>query len=306
MTTPSWPACSSIASGSTTSESASWPPRITSGKKGSPPSHPELLDWLAVDLVEHGWKLKRLHRLIMTSSVYRQRSERSTGSVPSRAEVVDPANELLGRMPLRRLEAEALRDAVLAASRRLNRRIGGPPTPLDSRADGLVLVSAKDPAAAARRSLYIFARRNYSAGLLDVFDFPIMALNCTRRPTTATPLQSLAALNSEFVQDEAAKFAERVRRETAPRADHAAWVERAFLVSLRAARAGRTTVLHEVARRAGEGIRGPASQRRSRPRSVHSRAFATCCSARMNFSTSIEREYFEPPGGSNEVARFGD
>jgi hypothetical protein len=146
---------------------------------------------------------------------------------------VDPANELLYRMPLRRLEAEAMRDAVLAASGELNRTLGGPPTPLVSQADGLVLVSAAlNPAAALRRSLYLFARRNYPVGLLDVFDFPIMALNCTRRPTTATPLQSLAALNSEFVQDRALKLAERVRADTGPCGDQAAWVERAFLLAL--------------------------------------------------------------------------
>ena len=202
------------------------------GLKGERPSHPELLDWLAVDLIEHGWTLKRLHRLIMTSAVYRQSSRRFRTDEPSRGEAVDPANELLFRMPLRRLEAEAMRDAVLAVSGELRRTMGGPPTPLVSRADGLVLVSAENRAAALRRSLYLFARRNYPVGLLDVFDFPIMALNCTRRPTTATPLQSLAALNSEFVQEHAVKLAERVRADTRMRGDRAAWIERAFLVAL--------------------------------------------------------------------------
>ena len=201
------------------------------GLKGAPPSHPELLDWLAVDLVEHGWTLKRLHRLIVTSAVYRQSSKRPGANERSLDETVDPANELLGRMSLRRLEAEAMRDAVVAVSGQLNHRVGGPPTPLVSQADGLVRVSSEQPAAADRRSVYIFARRNYPVGFLDVFDFPIMALNCTRRPTTSTPLQSLAALNSEFVQDHSAMFAERVRRETGPRGDGAAWVERAFLLA---------------------------------------------------------------------------
>ena len=201
------------------------------GLKGAPPSHPELLDWLAVDLAEHGWRLKRLHKLIMTSAVYRQSSRRPGVGEPSLAESVDPANDLLGRRSLRRLEAEALRDAVLATSGGLKRRLGGPPTPLVSRPDGLVLVAPSDPAAASRRSLYLFARRNYPVGLLDVFDFPIMALNCTRRPMTATPLQSLAALNSEFVQDQAVAFAARVRSETSALPRHAAEVERAFLLA---------------------------------------------------------------------------
>ncbi len=202
------------------------------GLKGARPSHQELLDWLAVDLVEHGWKLKRLHRLIMTSAVYRQSSKRAGAHEQSIRETVDPANELLGRMSMRRLEAEAMRDAVLAVSGGLNHRLGGPPTRLVSQADGLISVSAEDPAAADRRSLYVFARRNYPAGFLDVFDFPIMALNCTRRPTTATPLQSLAALNSDFVQDQSAIFAERVRSEMGPSRDRNAWVGRAFLLSL--------------------------------------------------------------------------
>ena len=94
------PGCWSIASGSITSASGSWPRRTTSGLKGAPPSHPELLDWLAVDLVEHGWRLKRLHRLIMTSAVYRQSSTALAERMSRRERrAVDPANELLGRMP---------------------------------------------------------------------------------------------------------------------------------------------------------------------------------------------------------------
>jgi len=201
------------------------------GLKGAPPTNPELLDWLAVDLVEQGWKLKRLHKLIMTSAVFRQSSRRPGPAEPARAETADPANDLLGRMPLRRLEAEAVRDAVLAVSGQLDRRLGGPPTPLVSRPDGLILVDPSRPADASRRSLYLFARRNYPVSLLNAFDFPIMALNCTRRPTTATPLQSLAALNSAFVQDQAASFAVRVRSETEQDAPPAALVERAFLLA---------------------------------------------------------------------------
>jgi hypothetical protein len=166
----------------------------------------------------------------MTSAVYLQSSTRAVASESSRASILDPANVLLGRMPMRRLEAEAMRDAILAVSGQLERRLGGAPTPLASRSDGLVLASASNPVAANRRSLYLFARRNYPVGLLDVFDFPIMALNCTRRPTTATPLQSLAVLNSEFVQDQAVAFAERVRLETTS-ADHTASVERAYLLA---------------------------------------------------------------------------
>ena len=214
------------------------------GIKGTPPTHPELLDWLAVDLVEHGWTLKRLHKLIMTSAVYRQSSRRSGAEESTLAETIDPANDLYGRMPLRRLEAEAVRDAVLAVSGRLDRRLGGPPTPLVSRPDGLVLVDPSTPADAVRRSLYIFARRNYPVGMLNVFDFPIMALNCTRRPTTATPLQSLAALNSEFVQDQAAAFAARVRSDTGAAAPPRELVERLLPRVRPQPIAGRAAALH--------------------------------------------------------------
>ena len=120
---------------------------------------------------------------------------------------------------------------MLAVTGRLDRRIGGPPTPLVSRADGLVLVEPSHPADASRRSLYLFARRNYPVGLLNVFDFPIMALNCTRRANTATPLQSLAVLNSEFVQDQAAAFAARLEADQGKTAAPAPLVERAFLLA---------------------------------------------------------------------------
>ena len=94
------------------------------GLKGAPPSHPELLDWLAVDLIEHGWRLKRLHKSIMTSAVYLQSSRRAGASELARALALDSANELLARMPLRRLEAEAMRDAMLAVSGQLEPPVG--------------------------------------------------------------------------------------------------------------------------------------------------------------------------------------
>ena len=191
----------------------------------------------------------------MTSAVYRQSSRRPGVDQPSLDESVDPANDLLGRRSLRRLEAEAMRDAVLAASGGLNRRLGGPPTPLVSRPDGLVMVASTDAAAARRRSVYLFARRNYPVGLLDVFDFPIMALNCTRRPTTATPLQSLAALNSEFVQDQAVAMAARVRTETSVSAPHAVQVRARLPAGIRAsAVAARIEALRRFAQAPGRGL----------------------------------------------------
>jgi hypothetical protein len=205
------------------------------GVKGAAPTNQALLDWLAVDFVEHGWSLKRLHRLVMTSAAYRQSSRRPAPDGPagsgSRAEAADPGNDGLWRMPLRRLDAESVRDAMLAVSGGLDRRMGGKPTPLLSRPDGLILPDPSKPADALLRSLYLFARRNYPVGILEAFDFPIMALNCTRRTTTATPLQSLTALNSDFAQGAAEAFAARVVAETGTAAPTEARVEHAFLLA---------------------------------------------------------------------------
>lgn len=211
------------------------------GIRGATPTHPELLDWLATEAMAGGWKAKRLHRLIMTSTVYRQSSRRS-------ADDADPGNDLLGRMPLRRLEAEAVRDAILTASGRLDRTLGGPAVPLDSRADGMVTVSAKAavPGGSQRRSLYLTARRNYPVSLLDAFDFPVMGVNCTRRSNTATPLQSLGLLNNEFVAAQAEAFAARLLAEAGSSIDQQ--IDRAFRLAL-----GRTANSAEM-RVAGEHV----------------------------------------------------
>jgi len=192
------------------------------GHLGARPTHPELLDWLANEFVQSGWKIKALHRLIVLSSVYRQ----SSAPHPE-GNAVDPGNQLLWRMRLRRLESECVRDAVLAASGKLNRTLGGPPVPVEPRPDGMVIVPANKlakPADAWRRSLYLFARRNYNVTLLNVFDQPVMATNCTRRIHSAVPLQSLTLLNDAFILEQARYFADRV----AAGADQEKQIEAAF------------------------------------------------------------------------------
>lgn len=200
------------------------------GRSGAPPTHPDLLDWLAVDFVENGWRFKRLHRMLMTSSVYRQASRRNSEGSESLAEQVDPNNELLWRMNLRRLEAESVRDSLLAVSGRLDRTLGGPPVHLEGSLEGLVTASEKEPQPSGqwRRSLYLMARRNYSLSLLDVFDFPVMALNCTRRINAATPLQSLTLLNSDFAMQRASDFAARLVKTAGPDSSPSQKVEVAF------------------------------------------------------------------------------
>jgi hypothetical protein len=185
------------------------------GHKGSPPTHPELLDWLASEFVANGWRTKWLHKLIVTSSVYRQASMQREPAVADQPnpERIDPSNQLLWKMRLRRVESEVVRDAVLAVSGDLDRTQGGPPVPIEPREDGSVVVSAKglpSPTATSRRSLYLTCRRNYNLSLLNVFDQPVMATNCTRRIQSSVPLQSLTLLNDAFMLDQADRFAARV------------------------------------------------------------------------------------------------
>jgi hypothetical protein len=181
------------------------------GRSGSPATHPELLDWLALDFAKNGWSTKRLHRQILLSSAYRQSSRRIPESA---AEQADPDNRLLWRMNLRRLDAEIVRDAILAASGQLDRTAGGPPVEITLPANGLSEAKpAPTPASANRRSLYLFARRVYLLKFLEIFDAPIMPVNCTQRTNSANVLQSLAVLNSEFVVGQAGHLADEIVRE---------------------------------------------------------------------------------------------
>jgi hypothetical protein len=159
------------------------------GLSGAPPSHPGLLDFLAVELRRSGGSLKRLHRAICLSAAYRQ-----VGGAPPAA---DPENRLLSRFPLRRLDAEAVRDAALAAAGELDLRMGGPAVPTQRDRDGQVIVDEASDGS-RRRSIYLQQRRTQPLTLLEVFDAPLVVTSCTRRPQSTTPLQSLASLNSEF------------------------------------------------------------------------------------------------------------
>jgi len=172
------------------------------GLMGTPPSHPELLDWLAVEVVERGWSLKALHRLIVTSRTYRQRSVET----PMLA-AADPHNRLLGRQRRLRLEAEIVRDAALTASGRLVGAIGGPPVypPIPEGATALGQVKRTWPTSSGpdryRRGLYTFVYRATPPPALSVFDAPEGFTTCTRRNRSNTPLQALTLLNdTAFVE----------------------------------------------------------------------------------------------------------
>ena len=147
------------------------------GRRGERPTHPELLDWLACELVENKWSLKHIHRLIVTSATYRQSATGNAGAN------VDPANTLLWKMNRRRLEAEAVRDSVLAAAGTLNRQVGGPSVkvPLEPEVYALLFTEGEpdglwpvtpDAAQHTRRSIYLFSKRNVRLPMLEAFDQP--------------------------------------------------------------------------------------------------------------------------------------
>jgi hypothetical protein len=188
------------------------------GSLGEKPSHPELLDWLARDLVAGGWRLKRLHKLIMTSTAYQQASNTS-----ERGLEVDPENRLVWRMQVRRLDAEAVRDRILATTGALNRKMYGPSIPVKEDTVGQVVVGVDLPEKqtepplgheAFRRSIYIQVRRSQPLAMLHAFDQPVMETNCERRTLSTVATQSLMLMNSDFVVQQSNYLAARVRKVT--------------------------------------------------------------------------------------------
>lgn len=202
------------------------------GTMGDSPTHPLLLDWLAVEFVERGWSLKYLHRLMVTSAAYRQASLPAPG-----AATIDPENLLVGHHSRGRLDGEAIRDALLAVSGRLNLVQGGPAVfpPLP---DELAKLSAKGatwPVSTAledrvRRSLYVFVRRNLRYPFFEAFDRPDTNASCPRRASTIIAPQALSLLNSRLAVDSAGDLAKRVRLETPP--DLPARIRYAYIVCL--------------------------------------------------------------------------
>lgn len=179
------------------------------GTSGARPTHPKLLEFLADYFIDHGWSIKAMHRLIMTSAVYRQQSTSSADRVQ-----VDPANRLLARFPLRRLDAEAIRDGQLFLSGELDFQQFGPYVPSHRTSEGVVDVAGQTPGS-RRRSVYIQQRRTQVVTFLQLFDAPAMVATCGRRVSSTVPLQSLAFLNSDFARQRARAFAQRLQRESA-------------------------------------------------------------------------------------------
>ena len=204
------------------------------GLLGDLPTHPKLLDWLASEFVSSGWSVKHLHRLIMTSSVYRQQgvagsldqvaSSESTSESRS-PQIVDPDNTLYWQFPIRRLEAETLRDSMLAAGGLLNDRRAGPPVPVMADLVGQWVIGKENLNAGRpgpilplkteefRKTIFVQWRRSRPLTVLDTFDLPKMEPNCERRNSSTVATQSLFLMNSDFIVDMAEHFAARVRRE---------------------------------------------------------------------------------------------
>ena len=185
------------------------------GLMGEPPTHPELLDYLATNLIRSGWSLKQLHRQILLSSTY----QRSSMNLPESAQR-DPQNNLFWRQNLRRLSAEQVRDGILAVSGQINLEQFGPPMYPDLSSE--VLASQSQPgrnweksplSEQARRSVYVHVKRSLPVPMLSVFDFPETDLSCEARFLTIQPSQALTMLNSHWMQQQAEHLLQRVQRE---------------------------------------------------------------------------------------------
>jgi mono/diheme cytochrome c family protein len=202
------------------------------GKMGEPPSHPELLDWLATEFVAKGWSLKAMHRQMLTSAAYQM----STVDIPANINI-DPENRMFWRMPRVRLEAEIIRDTILATAGSLDRTIGGPnifpyidPDLFEksSRRDWRG-VPDSDPST-WRRSLYIFSKRSIRYPMFETFDQPNLVNSTERRNRTTLATQALILMNNPMVRFQAGQFAARVKKEAGP--DAAKQVARAIEIAL--------------------------------------------------------------------------
>ncbi len=180
------------------------------GFNGDRPSHPELLDWLAVSFVENGWSLKWLHRQIVMTRAYRQSS-----AIDAKAYAADAGNRLVWRMPLRRMDAETMRDSILHSSGNLNLKMGGPSFLLQKKDanDYIYRALDNDGSEVWRRSIYRFVVRGGERIMMDSFDCPDPSVATPQRAASNTPVQALTLMNNAFVLRQAGLLAERLRKE---------------------------------------------------------------------------------------------
>jgi len=183
------------------------------GRNGTKPVHPELLDWLAVELMEHGWSMKHLHRVIVTSAAYRMSSSAAGGAASA---AKDPENLFWWRREPIRLQSQVVRDSILSFAGTLDATIGGPPVP------------RAQQAASKRRSLYFFHSNNERNLFLTTFDEAVVT-DCYRREESIVPQQALALTNSNLVIDAAQQIAQRLSKGAS---DEPAFINKAFSVLL--------------------------------------------------------------------------
>jgi mono/diheme cytochrome c family protein len=206
------------------------------GRHGQQPTHAELLDWLATEFVARGWSLKAMHELMVLSNTYRQ----SSTVEPVKAKI-DPDNHLLWRQNRQRLDAEALRDSVLAVAGTLTLEMGGPPirVPLEPEVYDTIFTEYEpdnlwpvtpDVRQHTRRSLYLFRKRNVRLPMLVAFDAPDMMSSCAARNVSVHSLQSLTLMNSDFIREQSRALASRVLREA--QGGERASIERLYLLTL--------------------------------------------------------------------------
>ena len=253
------------------------------GKLGAAPSHPELLDWLATEFVERGWSVKAMHRLIMTSSAYRQ----SSGSPGREAANGHSDNSLLSHFPLQRLDAEALRDSILKISGRLDSTPFGPADEVEVQEDGEV--TSQCTSAGCRRSVYMLQRRTTPLTMLDTFDAPELNPNCVKRSQSMVTSQALQLWNSQMARKSARHFAGRVI--DAVGSDLERQVEQVYLAALSrwptaAEKAEALGEIGQLDRHWAEHLEShtPAEPKRSRARWL---ALSTFCHAMLNSAEFI-------------------
>jgi Protein of unknown function (DUF1553)/Protein of unknown function (DUF1549) len=214
------------------------------GRNGGQPTHPALLDWLATEFVERGWSLKQMHELMVLSNTYQQSSAVDLGAK------IDPENGLLWRMNRQRLDAEAIRDAVLAAAGTLTEQAGGPSirVPLEPEVYDTIFTEAEpdnlwpihpDPRQHTRRSIYLIRKRNVRLPLLVAFDSPDLMSSCGARSASIHALQALTLMNSEFMLNQSRALAQRLLKETG--GDEQAMITKLYKLAL-----GRRPTLAEI------------------------------------------------------------